>query len=333
MQDLDIEQVLKTAGAREKPPAEVERAVRDGLRAEWRAMVGERRARQRRRAGFALAAGLVAAAIGAWMAIPRPGDSADRVGRIVAASDGLQLKSGWLGGFERAAAGRHLKPGDVLESAPAGRGTLALAGGVSARLDGRTRVTLASAGELILDRGALYIDAGPAPHAPSPLEVQTPSGTVRHVGTQYEIRLVGSGVRLRVREGRVEWTSPAGEVARGQVGEQLTIASDGSIAREPTAIYGESWHWVEAATPGLEIEGLRLADFMDWVAREMGRELRYQHPETEREAQAIILHGSVRGLTPQQAMAAVLATTRVRAELVEGLILVEGEGPEAGSTD
>lgn len=324
MHDDDIEKVLQSAGAREKPPAAVERAVRDSLRAEWRAMVGERRGLQRRRIGLALAAGLVATAIGIWVAIPRPVVSGAELGRIAVAAEGLRVKTGLFSSWEPAEAGQLLTAGDAVESGPAGRGALALGGGVSARLDGGTRVTLASSTELVLDRGALYIDAGPEPTATSHLDVSTPAGTVRHVGTQYEVRLIGSGVRLRVREGRVEWTSTAGTVAQGRSGEQLTIAGDGSVEREATAPYGDSWAWIEAATPGIELEGLRLSHFLDWAAREVGREIRFDRPETAREAESIVLHGSVSGLTPEQALAAVLATTRVRATISGSQIAVSG---------
>lgn len=329
MQDQDIERVLQSAGAREKPPAEVERAVREGVRAEWRAMVGQGRDLRRRRIGFALAAGLAVAAVGAWVALPQPGESAASLGRIALAADGLRVKNGFFGGWETAGAGRSLTTGDVLETGPAGRGALELAGGVSARLDGGTRVTLAGATELVLDRGALYIDAGTEPATAARLDVTTPAGRVRHVGTQYEVRLTGSGVRLRVREGRVEWKSRAGAVAQGRGGEQLSIAENGSVARAETALHGESWAWVEATTPGIELEGLRLSDFLAWAARELGCEVSFDRPETAREAESIVLHGSVSGLTPGQALEAVLATTRVRASVSNGLIAVSG--PTASS--
>ena len=138
---------------------------------------------------------------------------------------------------------------------------------------------------------------------------------------------------MRVREGRVEWQSKSGRVEQGQGGEQLTIAGNGSVARAATAPYGDSWDWIAATTPGIEIDGLPLNDFLSWAARELGREVHYDRPETAREAGAIVLHGSIGGLTPEDALEAVLATTRVRALLVEGLILVEGGETSATSTD
>lgn len=333
MQDHDIENVLKSAGAREKPPAAVERAVREGLRAEWRTMVSERRGANRGRIGMALAAGLAVAAVATWLALPRPDDSAEPVGRVAIAAKGLRVDTGFFTGWKPAVSGQSLVAGDRVKSDATGSGALALPGGATARLDRRTRVTLASADKLILERGGLYIDGGPGPAAATELAVKTASGTVRHVGTQYEVRLIGSGVRLRVREGRVEWKSKAGPVAEGRGGEQLTIARDGSVAREATPLYGESWAWIDAATPGIELDGLRLVDFLDWAARELGREVRFDRPETEREAASIILHGSVSGLTAEQALAAVLATTRVSASITDGQIVVTESKAPARAAD
>jgi len=75
MNDLDLEKVLKSAGLREKPPADVERAVLEHLRGEWRETVAQRGRRSRQRTGFALAAGLLAAAIGVWVIAPRFSDA------------------------------------------------------------------------------------------------------------------------------------------------------------------------------------------------------------------------------------------------------------------
>jgi ferric-dicitrate binding protein FerR (iron transport regulator) len=247
------------------------------------------------------------------------------VGSVTLASGDVQLKTGVLGGWSPAAVGQPLAVGQAMETGPAGRSALALPGGISARLDGDTLLTLASAAELVIDRGALYIDAGPAAAAAPRLEVTTPSGSVRHVGTQYEVRLIGSGVRLRVREGRVEWQSKTGGIEQSRGGEQLTIAGDGSVEREATPLYGESWDWVAATTPGIEIEGLPLAEFLAWVARELGREIRFDRAETAQEAASIVLHGSISGLTPAEALNAVLATTHLRAVVAAGEIEVQGQ--------
>ena len=156
----------------------------------------------------------------------------------------------------------------------------------------------------------------------SRLAVETPSGLVRHVGTQYEVRLDGSDVRLRVREGRIEWRSNSGTVERGQAGEQLMIAADGAVRREQASRYDASWDWIASTTPAIDIEGRPLAEFLSWAGRELGREVVFATPEVAEETAAIVVHGSIEGLTPTQALDAVLATTSVRGSLEEGRIVV-----------
>lgn len=327
MNDADIEQVLQSAGPREKPPVEVERAVHESLLAEWRAMVAEGHRQRRRRTGFALAAGILAAAVGVWVAAPRMTGPADVVATLALATGEVRVRSGWFGGWRTIAGGQSLASGQTLQTGSAGRGVLALPGGVTARLDHDTRVLLAGGDEVVLERGALYVDAGPGPTPEAPLDVVTPAGSLRHVGTQYEVRLLDPGVRLRVREGRVEWQVKNGVIERSEAGEQLTISSDGGIARAPTPLYGESWDWIAGATLTIDIEGLPLAEFLAWAARELGREVVYASAGLESGAADIVVHGSISGLTPLQALDAVLATTSVRAQVVDGSIIVDVQEP------
>lgn len=320
MQDNDIEKVLKAAGPREKPPVEIERALRESLRQEWRAVVAERQGRQRRVA-LALAAGVMAAAIGAWLAIPNFTTPAQAVGTVALATGGMHAKSGRFGRWERAVPGEPVKTGQTLATEPTGRGAITLAGGISARLDQATRIRVAAADRLVIERGAVYVDAGADAAAATPLEIVTAEGSVRHLGTQYEVRVLDGGVRVRVREGMVEWRTAAGPATSGRAGEQLTI-SDGRIERGRVESHGQAWDWVAAAAPAIDVEGLPLTGFLDWAARELGRRVEFATPDVAREAAAVVLHGSVAGLSPSEALMAVLATTRMQASLTDGLIVV-----------
>jgi ferric-dicitrate binding protein FerR (iron transport regulator) len=219
-----------------------------------------------------------------------------------------------------------VEAGESLETGPNGRAGLSLPGIASARLDHDTRIRLDSADRLVIERGALYVDAGADASGNSHLAVQTPAGVVRHVGTQYEVRLDGSAVQLRVREGRVEWLSNSGARERGRAGEQLTIAADGAVKRVQSTPYGESWDWIASTTPAIDIEGRPLAEFLEWAGRELGRDIMFATPDVQREAASIVVHGSIAGLTPQQALDAVLATTSVRGTLDDGRIVIAGGG-------
>ena len=326
MSDVDIERVLKAAGLRERVPLAIESAARQHLRREWRAIVAERSGARRRMGGFALAASVLVAAFALWFVALRPDTAAGPVATMAVALNDVRVRGSWLQGWEPASAGRMLRAGESLETGPDGRAGLSLPGIASARLDHDTRVRLASADRLVIERGALYVDAGTGAAGDSRLAVETPVGTLRHVGTQYEVRLDGADVRVRVREGRVEWLSKSGTRERGDAGEQFTIAADGAFQRMQSARYGETWDWIASTTPAIDIEGRPLADFLAWAGRELGREIVFANSGVRQEAAAIVVHGSVAGLTPQQALNAVLATTSVRGSLEEGRIVVDAGG-------
>lgn len=331
MSDEDIARVLQAAGPRERAPAEVERAVREHLRREWREMVAERQGRRRRWTGFALAASVAVAAVGAWLLAAEPRGVAGPVATVAIALDDVRVHGRWWQGWEAAAAGRVLQAGESVETGTNGRAALSLPGIASARLDHDTRLRMVSADLILIDRGALYVDAGAESPVDSRLVIETPAGEVRHLGTQYEVRVDGQAVRLRVREGHVEWRSSSGVVERGDAGEELTIAADGAVSRATVPRYGETWEWIASATPALDIEGRPLTEFLSWAGRELGREVAYETPGLAAEAARIVVHGSVAGLTPVEALDAVLATTSVRGRLVEGRILVSGGQLEDGT--
>jgi len=75
--------------------------------------------------------------------------------------------------------------------------------GVALRLDKATQIRIVSAQALILDRGALYFDGDHARR-----EVRTRFGTVRDVGTRFEVR-TGDVLHVRVRDGRVDFRGEA----------------------------------------------------------------------------------------------------------------------------
>jgi ferric-dicitrate binding protein FerR (iron transport regulator) len=327
MNDLDLERLLKSAGPRERPPAELERAVRAQLHAEWTAMRQSNRARRFRRGGYALAAGLLAAAVGLWIAASGTSAPPAAVGTLAVASGEVREKAGWLSGWRAMTGGDVLLAGRTLETGLGARAAIALPDGISVRLDSGSRVAIAGSDALRLERGTLYVDSGPGAARLASLRVETPAGSVRHVGTQYELRLLDAGVQLRVREGRVEFRSPDGTVEQGRSGERLVIFGDGRIERAATPLNGPSWDWVGDAAPAIELEGMTLNRFLAWAGRELGRELAYAPALAEADLASVVLHGSTHGLTPGEALNAVLATTSFRAAVVDERIVIARRGP------
>ena len=327
MDDLDLERLLKSAGPRERPPPEVEQAVRAALRAEWAAMQRSGRERRYRRGTLALAASLLAAAVGLWIAASETGAPPAAIGTLAVATGEVREKGGWLSGWRVMAGGDVLLAGRTLETGSGGRAAIALPGGLSVRLDHGSRVAFADADTLELVHGALYVDSGPGEARVARLRVETPAGSVRHVGTQYEVRLLDTGVQLRVREGRVEFRTPGGAVAEGAGGEQLVIFDDGRVERQAVARSDPGWDWAAGAAPAIDLDGLNLGRFLSWAGRELGRDVSFAPTVSEADVAAVFVHGSTEGLTPAEALHAVLATTSFRAEFVGEDIVIARRDP------
>jgi ferric-dicitrate binding protein FerR (iron transport regulator) len=224
-----------------------------------------------------------------------------------------------------AAGDSKLVAGTVLACAADGRVSLRLADGASVRVDGGSRLRLASSRSLELQQGALYVDSGASPG--EPLEIVTPLGRVTDVGTQFEVRLAGAGgtrrpqLRLRVREGQVRIDTGAA-AHRAEAGSELLVGADGRVSRTAVAADDPGWHWAARAAPVLDIEGRSLASFLDWATRELGLRWRVVEPRPERSAGEIVLHGSVAGLTPEEAIEVVLTGSGLRARRAGGELLV-----------
>jgi ferric-dicitrate binding protein FerR (iron transport regulator) len=206
------------------------------------------------------------------------------------------------------------------------------------RLDVDTRIEALTDRSLALVTGAVYVDSGgrrapmaagePDGSAQGAIEIQTPAGRIREIGTQFEVRLGGATVRLRVREGLVSVDRPAGGLQVTSGRELLLDPGGGASSRElPT--HGEEWAWTEAIAPRMAIEGRSLREFLDWTARERGLGLQFGRSDLATSASTIRLNGSIEGLTLDQALESVLLTCGMRHRIEGGLLIVEASGGPA----
>ncbi len=95
--------------------------------------------------------------------------------------------------------------------------------------------------------------------------------------------------------------------------EQAAHAPPPASERVPT--HGKDWEWVESIAPPYQIENRLLSDFLQWVARETGRHIRFQDDNAKRLASQTRLHGSIEGLRPLEALDQVLSATSLRSEV------------------
>jgi ferric-dicitrate binding protein FerR (iron transport regulator) len=320
----DLARLLEATGPRSKPSDRAMAEVRAAVEAEWREVVSKRQQR-RRYTTWALAAGIAVAAVGAWLARPlylqEPGPIAS-LARVVG---DVQMDTG-NGRWSTLATGSVVTSGSVIRTLGGGRAALRMNDGVELRLDSGTELAFNDANDARLASGAVYVDSGPEVAPPAAdFVLETPAGSVRHLGTQYEARLTGGDVLVGIREGRVEVSGQRGTVL-GNAGEVLKI-SDGGVSRSPLAPSASQWNWVGEVTPPFSIEGRSVDAFLAWAGRESGRRVVYASPDVERQANIVTLSGTVEGLAPNEAVAAVLSTTSLRPVVTDGEIRILSANP------
>ncbi len=225
------------------------------------------------------------------------------------------------------AGGEPIYAGTVIDTAAAnraagGRAAVRLAGGQSVRLDTSSRVRFASRSDLVLERGAVYVDSAGCAN----IEVRTSLGVVRDVGTQFEVRLLDDAnaqpsLRVRVREGSIMLEREAGS-DHALAGEELSARPGTAVVRGRVSASGPHWDWVIDTAPTPEIAGRPLGDFLDWVAREGGWEIRFADQDTARIASATVLHGDVANLTLTEASSMVLHGSGLDYRLENGAFVV-----------
>jgi ferric-dicitrate binding protein FerR (iron transport regulator) len=325
--DDDLGALLRAAGRRDAPPPDVARLIRDAAHAEWRGVVAARSRVRRQRTAYALAAGVAALAVSVLVFRPAtaPVPSGAIVAHVVRGSGDVQVRapgSAW----QPLAAGASVPDGAMLRTAAGAGAVLAWSTGANVRIDARSRASFEPR-RVVLDEGAVYVDGDAARAAP---DVATPLGFVRHLGTRYEVRYEPAGLRVTVRDGRVALAGgPAPVEAAG--GERVSVAPDGLVARERVPTYGPEWSWTDGLAPAFAIEGRNVEEFVAWAAHETGREPAYANAPAREAARGVVLRGSIEGLAPDAALDAVLATTRLRAEVRDGRVVVGFRDDTAGT--
>lgn len=319
----DVAPLLRVAGRRPRLPEAEVAPLRAAAREVFRRQA--RRTARRRHLGWTVGAGLAASllvAVGLTLREPAgPSSFAPiamfemRIGEV-SVTDGAGKPS----------ASRSLPAGSVISTGDNGRAAMRLPAGASVRIDVGSAVRFDSSRLVTLERGAVYVDSGAAAAPAKGIEIATAFGSVRDVGTQFEARLLPGGLRVRVREGRVLVGRGGGEIQQARAGGELVLRPDGSFQIAEIPVYGTGWDWVQRAAPALAIEGASLADFLAWVSRETGLRWRLAEPGTGRPPEEIILHGSIEGLTAEEALAVVLPSCGYRHRQVGDQLWIERVG-------
>jgi ferric-dicitrate binding protein FerR (iron transport regulator) len=320
--EKDLAALIRAAGSRARPSAAAADEVRAAVGRQWRDSVAARR-RRRTVTAWAAAASVTVAALALWTARPLYLPAGDPLASLARVEGPVEYRNRSGTGWTSATSSLELKSGDRLRTGGTGRVALALANGLDVRLDSGTELAFVDPGHVALARGAIYVDSGAGAEAASrELEIATPLGNVSHLGTQYQARLDDAVLHVAVREGRVS-VGAKGVTTVAAAGEQVQVTED-RVTRSALPTHAAQWAWVNAVTPPFAIEGKTVADFLSWAARETGRSIDYASPDVARQARGIVLRGSVAGLTPDQAVSAVLSTTPLHPEILGDRIRIEG---------
>lgn len=284
-----IESLLKLAGERDQPSADAVQRARAAANLSWQQGIreggsGGHRPRKAHVFAWAMAAALVAVAASLWLWAVRP--AAVEVARVAALQGQASLDSGRSLAIAAAVNG-----GEILSTGD-GRLALSLGDALSLRIDRDTRLRLDGSDQVTLLEGALYVDSGGL-NARTALRIHTPAGAVRHVGTQFQVRVAGARTRVQVREGRVVLLQASGASVDLGAGDSADVTGTGVHVERDQPGHGVDWEWAAATAPAFDIENRPLSEFLAWLAREHGWQLLYADAATQTRAQDIRLHGSL----------------------------------------
>lgn len=300
--DTDLLGVLiRQAGEREPVPELVERRVRANVEQAWR---DSARRQQRRPYLWAAAAVLSVAAIGILLV------------------RGVQLETGATADFGRVALaeGEPLIDGESLRSSASAiaigariytrdgdRLNIAVGSAASLRVAGNTAIRVNGPREITLLRGSVYFDSHDLQTVGQPFTVETPLGRLTDIGTQFLVSVDNEIVALHVRDGQVDFTGDRAS-ANVNAGQGVMVAADGALARVDIDAGDPIWDWAEALAAPFTIDGASLLEFLQWAARETGRELRVASAQTRERIAQIRLSGDMNGWTPDEAILPVIST-------------------------
>jgi hypothetical protein len=225
----------------------------------------------------------------------------------------------------RLSVGDEVPAGMVVDTGVLGRAALRLTSGSSLRLDRLTRLQGVSDTVVALEAGALYFDSG-ATDAAVEASLESTQLAASQVEVRTELAEPGAQMRVRVREGLVN-LDRNGESYDAGAGVELMVDSGGDLSRRQVAVFGPDWEWILTVAPPFEIEGSTLQAFLGWVSRETGLQPSFADADTEGSSSEVVLHGSILGMRPDQALEAVLPTCRLEHRLDSGILVIEAEGP------
>lgn len=210
--------------------------------------------------------------------------------------------------------------GETIETAD-GRIAIAM-GSLSLRVDRNTRLVAANAKQIELQQGRIYVDSGGV-NAHSELRIVAPGAVIQHRGTQFQVASDHGTTRVLVREGRVQLqTAQAHDAVDLTAGDGASIDGSSVSVQHGLSAYSNEWQWASAIAPTFDIEDRPFAEFLTWITREHGWQLRYASADLQRAAQSTRLHGSLLTANADEQLKDVALMTGTDLRVDEGVLVV-----------
>jgi ferric-dicitrate binding protein FerR (iron transport regulator) len=302
--DEQLAALLRIAGPRPSLRPDLVRRVRVAAHDVWHE---ELRRRTRRRA-ITWASAVAAAVVVAILVLARR--QAPVVPPAIAAN--VQMTHG----NTSIHAGQPVEVGAVISTAAESFATLQWSERGSLRIAAGSRLRFTGAGAIQLERGAIYFAS--APHGRG-VVIGTRLGTVRDAGTAFEVRVEGSALRIRVREGAVEWQRDRLR-ERAEAGVELLL-QDGGVTRRAIPTRGADWNWVLAAAPPIVLDG-NARGVLAAIAREQGLTLVFTDQLLADRVNRTSLHDHV-PLTPDEALDAATVAADLSYRISGNTLIIE----------
>jgi len=324
--DALMRQLLAPLGPRQAPDEAALRRAEAVFR-EALAPVVLRSRRNRMRTLLSVAATVVVAVAFGVIFGNRSADPADAeaIANVVKFIGPVEL----IGETNAVHVGGAIRSGQVMMTGATGRASLRYRG-ADVRLDVATTVRFEPA-RLVLERGAIYVDSGDRrARTEPPVVIETRFGMLGHIGTQFMAKLDSDRLMVGVRQGTVFVQSNNERRDMSAQPHQASIAevdASGAIQIHETTPFDGLWSWVPEASPGYAVEGRSVEAYLQWLARERGYSVQYDSPASATQAKATMLHGDLSGLSMENAIAVVHATTQLNINLDQsGTVRVALEG-------
>ena len=323
--DVGLEQLLTSSLATAPLSDEALERVRTAVAHAWQAVpapmrsvpIGRDVRQWGRWVGLAVAASLVAATV-SLIALGPVGER-EQFGSVARSTGGgLEIGESFFR-HHRLQVGEAVQVGDAVSAR--GSALVVLARGGTLRVAPGSAVAVVTAAELALKHGVIYVDKPLGLADFGRLHVMTRAGLVEHVGTEFELKSDNQVVRIRVREGQVRFFGASGARV-ADAGTELLSSSEGRVMTRPVSTFGREWQWTTALAPEFAVEGRSLIDFLQWVSRELGCTLAFTDAHARESASSTILHGSVQGETPSEALENIMASTSLTFELADGTLRI-----------